>query len=141
MKKTYWWRIMIVFLNLIAVTCAYVILNKTLFGLCENIYSFGNSHGCLDKSAQTIGKPLLFMSLSLLAISPFLFFVRDVVFLKWLRFAIAWFMLAFIFITLVPVSTGGWMNFGPTKESVSIWMGSPFVILSLVQIVWLSRKK
>jgi hypothetical protein len=75
-----------------------------------------------------------------LVVSPALFFVRDTVFLKWLRFAIVWFAVAVVLIVLAPVSTGGWMNFGPTKELVSIWMGALFVVISLVKLAWDSKE-
>ncbi|MDX9856084.1 MAG: hypothetical protein RBS86_04715 [Candidatus Moranbacteria bacterium] len=67
--------------------------------------------------------------------SPFLFFFSDKFFIKWLRFALIWFFLAIVFIALAPVYTGGWMNFGPTKESVSIWMSGLFMAISLGMFV------
>jgi uncharacterized Tic20 family protein len=55
---------------------------------------------------------------------------------KWLKFTIIWFIIDSILVFLAPVSTGGFINFGPTKELVSIWMGVLFVIFSLVLIIW-----
>ena len=141
MGKTYWWRIMLLSVGLVLIGIAYVIENQLLFGFCNNVYYFGDYRGCLDKSSRTVGEPLFILSFSLIAISLFLFFINDKVFLKWLRFALGWIILSVILITLAPVSSGGWMSmFNPTKESVSIWMGSLFVILSLVKIVWDSKK-
>lgn len=120
---------------------AYILGNKLKFGLCENVYTFGGYDGCLDKSSQTIGKPLFFSSVAMLVISLSLFFINDNVFKKWLKFAAAWIILTIIFIFLAPVSTGGFINFGPTKELVSIWMGVLFVIISLVLIIWQSIKE
>ncbi len=83
---------------------------------------------------------MFLLSLSLLVVSLALFFVRDIVFLKWLRFAIVWFAVSVIFIALAPVSTGGWMSFGPTKELVSIWMGALFVVISFMKLLYDSKK-
>lgn len=141
MKKTYWWRIIIISVIFILIGIAYILRNQIQFNICDNIYSFGDYHGCLDKGSQTIGKPLFITSLFLLSISPFLFFISDKAFLKWLRFALTWLVLSFVFIALAPVYRGGWMNIGPTKESISIWMGSLFIIISLIKIIWDSKQK
>jgi fucose 4-O-acetylase-like acetyltransferase len=62
-------------------------------------------------------------------------------FKKWLRFAGVWFAVAAILIAVTPEYQGGWMPISPTKESVSIWMASLFVIISLAKLAWDSRKK
>lgn len=129
------------FVGILLFMITYVIGNKLKFGLCENVYTFGNYEGCLDKSSQITGKPLFFTSVAILVASLFLFFVHDIVFKKWLRFAMVWILLTIVFVMLAPVSTGGFINFGPTKELVSIWMGVLFVIISLVLIIWQSVKE
>lgn len=136
MKKTYWWRIIIVFIDFLLLGISYILRNQHLFGLCDNVYNFSNRLGCLDKLGKFIGEPLFIMTVSLFIISPFLFFISDKIFLKWLSFAFVWIVITIIFVALAPVYTGGWMSFGPTKESISIWMGLLFVILSLVKINW-----
>ena len=124
MGKTYLWRIFVMVLAVVVFGYGYIAVNMDKLNLYNNYID-----------------PLMFLSLSLLAVSPLLFFIRDEVFLKWLRFSLAWFALAAILIALSPEYSGGWgPSFDLTKESVSIWMGTLFVITSLVKITWDSRK-
>jgi hypothetical protein len=123
MKKTYLWRILFLIISIVLFGWGYLVVNSFELGICKKGLS------CFLKYGSYID-PLMFYSISLIAISPFLFFIADNTFLKWLRFALVWILLSIIFIALAPVSTGGWMSFGPTKESVSIWMGSFLVIIS-----------
>ena len=95
----------------------------------------------MDKGALSIGKPLFLYSLFLLAVSPFLFLVRDKAFLAWLRFAGIWTVLTAVFVSLAPVSQGGWLGIGPEKWSVTMVMGWGFLIVSLILLVWQSRKR
>jgi len=135
MKKTYWWRIVVTFLAVFFVTIGYGVFYPSKFGLCVSI------NDCFLNSYKKIfAEPLFFYSFSLLIISLFLFFISDAVFLRWLKFALVWSLFTVIFVILAPVYTGG-MDFGPTKELASLWMGVLFVFLSLGQIVWYSRKK
>jgi hypothetical protein len=131
MQKTYWWRILVLFISGGVVFLGWVYDTY----LC---FSSSSSDCPFDQFRLSIFEPAMF--LSLLATSPFLFFVRDAVFLKWLRFAIVWFVITVLLIVLAPVSTGGRMSFGPTKEFVSMWMGALFVIASLAKLVWDSKK-
>lgn len=139
MQKTYWWRVAVSIIGFILIISSYIFGHKILFSLCDVIgYKI-----CINTTSQIIGKPLFFSSFFLIIISPFLFLISDKIFFKWLKFALVWFVLTIIFITLAPVYTGGWMSFGPTKESVSIWMGTLFVITSLAIIVrekWMVKK-
>jgi hypothetical protein len=128
MKKNYWWRIGLIVLCLIILSMAFI-------GPCNL-----NIEKCLGGDSIFITRTFFHIFLSLFLISPFLFFINDNIFLKWLRFALIWILLSIILIALVPVSTGGWMNFGPTKESVSIWMGSLLFIISLGLISYQSYK-
>ena len=132
MQKTNWWRMVVLFLGMIIFGWGYLVVNAFELGLCDK-------GGRCFLTYGSYVDPLMFLSLFLLIISPMLFFVRDAVFLKWLKFAIAWFALAAIFIALSPVYSGGSIGLNPTKESVSIWMGSLFVIISLAQLFWVSR--
>lgn len=136
MQKTYWWRIAILLIGFILVASSYVFGNKIFFSLCDTT----GSSICISTLSQTVGKPLFISSFFLIITSIFLFFISDKIFLKWLKFALAWFALTIIFIALAPVYTGGWVSFGPTKESVSICMGGLFVLLSVAQILWYWRK-
>lgn len=124
MQKIYWWRFLTVIFSVLVFGYGYIAVNFDGLGIYN---SFVDS--------------LMFLSLSLIVVSPFLFFVRDEVFKKWLRFAGVWFGVAAILIALSPEYSGGWgPSLNPTKESVSIWMASLFVIISLAKITWDSRK-
>lgn len=136
MQKTYWWRTSLLILAIIGVAAGYLIFYPYQYGLCTT----SGGYCIFSALKKTLAEPLFLLSVSLSVVSIFLFFVQDSVFKKWLRFAIAWLVLTAIFVALAPTYTGGWMSFGPTKESVSIWMGSLLVIISLVQLVWESRK-
>lgn len=128
MQKTYWWRASLVAICLVVILGFYI-------STCR--FSFGR---CLGGDSIPLTRMFFHIALSLFFVSSSLFFVRDIVFLKWLRFAIAWFAGTIILVALAPVSTGGWMSFGPTKELVSIWMGGLFVVISFAKLVWDSKK-
>jgi hypothetical protein len=130
MDKTYRWRIALSSASFLILLIAY-----TFF--CESRMS-----RCLWGDSILVTRTIFHFTLSLLVVSPVLFFVRDEVFKKWLRFAGVWFGIAAVLVILTPESSGGWgPSLNPTKESVSIWMASLFVIISLVKIAWDSRKK
>lgn len=117
------------FIGAVVFLWGYFSVNEDKFDLCNyNEYCIFSYNAYVD--------PLMFLSLFTLAISFFLFFISDKIFIKWLKFAASWMGITALFVLLAPVYTGGWMSFGPTKESVSIWMGSLFVILSLIKITW-----
>jgi len=127
MQKTYWWR------NVVIGVCS-LILISAFFVSCEQ--KIGK---CIGGNSIPIVRSLFHFSLAFLITSPLLFFINDNVFLKWFRFALVWFSLAAIFIFFAPVYSGNIVG-NPTKESISIWMGSLFVILSLGQFVWYWNK-
>lgn len=127
MQKTYWWRITTLLFSGSIVFLGWIY---------ETFFCFSYSDNCLlDQYRLSFFEPTILLFLSLSITSFFLFFVDDAIFLKWLRLTIVWFVLAMIIILFVPVYSGGWgANLNPTKESVSIWMGTLFVIISLVLI-------
>ena len=127
---------MVLFIGIIMLVYGYMVVNNEKFGLCKN----ENGKEICILHYNSYIDPMMFFSLAIILISLILFFINDSIFKKWLCFALLWFIFTIILIILAPVSTRGWMNFGPTKELVSIWMGSLFVILSLVQIIWQSWK-
>lgn len=128
MKKTWWWRIMLVGLSAVVLLISYI-------GPCNF-----NFNRCLGGNSIIITRTVFHIFLAVFVISSFLFFVTDKVFLKWLRFSIAWVILSIILIALAPTSSGLWLPMNPTKEFVSIWMAILFVILSLGKIIWNSVK-
>ncbi|EKD58677.1 MAG: hypothetical protein ACD_56C00073G0006 [uncultured bacterium] len=133
MQKTYWWRFVGLFLGLIVLGWGYISINVYEIGICEVAGDcFFKYHKYIDYLMQA--------SLSLIFTSAVLFFVNDFVFKKWLKFAIAWITLATIFIIFAPTSSTQIVG-NPTKESVSIWMGSLFVIISIIQMIVLSKNQ
>ena len=80
---------------------------------------------------KTISEPLFIVSTSVFISSIFTFFISNRLFTRWLIFTIAWLVAAVICIALAPVYTSNILG-GPTKESISIWMGTLFVIISLI---------
>jgi hypothetical protein len=141
MKKTYWWSIAILAFALILFGVSYVLRHQLLFGLCDQVYTTDAYSGCLDKGQRTIGQPLLLLTLALLLVTPFLFFVRDDVFKKWLWFALVWFGISIFFIALAPAYNHGLFSMmNPTKESVSLWMSVLFIPLSIGLLLWSSKR-
>lgn len=136
MQKTYWWRVLILASSMAGLIAGYIVFYPYRVGVCASTEGV-----CwLSSLKKTFAEPLFLLSFFASIVSLFLFFVRDDVFLKWLRFALIWFVVTVIGIALAPVSTGGWMSFGPTKELVSLWMGGLFVFVSFVKLVWDSKK-
>lgn len=110
------------------------------FSPCNEIYSILGYDLCLTATSQSIGKPLFFLATSLFLISPFLFFISDIAFKKWLKFSLIWFGLAVIFIMISPEYQGGWIGIGPEKESVSILMSGLLIIISLGFVLYQKLK-
>jgi len=142
MKKTYLWRILLGLIEIIILGISYIINNQLQFDICENVYSTATYQGCLDQGRDIFGIPLMYLSLSLLSVSPFLFFVRDEVFLKWLRFAAVWFGIAIVLIAVTPEYHAGIFSMmNPTKESVSVLFASLFIPTSLFKLLVDSKRK
>ncbi|MFZ2976088.1 MAG: hypothetical protein WA055_05685 [Candidatus Moraniibacteriota bacterium] len=134
-KKTYWWRILVALLGTILFGWSYLVTNAYELNIChKNSYCFFQYAKYIDQIA--------FYSLFMIIISPFLFFINDKIFLKWIRFAGVWIVLSILAITITPSHSQGILSFGgPSKELVSIWMGALFVILSLAKIALAYRRK
>jgi len=134
MKKTYWWRWGFLATNILIVAVVLIYDNYLCF--------VQDSDSCpFHHIRWSIIQPLFLYSIFLLAVSPFLFLVRDKAFLAWLRFAGIWTVLTAVFVSLAPVSQGGWLGIGPEKWSVTMVMGWGFLIVSLILLVWQSRKR
>lgn len=129
MNKTYWWRIILSCTAMVVLVASYV-------GPCNFKFS-----RCLGGNSIFITRTIFHIFLAILIVSIMLFFVNNIIFLKWLRFAIVWIIFSVFLIAITPEYSGGWMSLNPDKELVSIWMGSLFVILSLIQIIWQSWKE
>lgn len=123
MKKTYWWRVILLVVSFFIIGYWYLAVSIDELGY-YNHYT----------------KPLLFTSISFLLVTPFLFFVRDEAFKKWLWFALVWFGISVFFIALAPAYNHGLFSMmNPTKESVSLWMSVIFIPVSLGFLLWNSK--
>ncbi len=131
MKKTYWWRVGLMVTFVLLLVGAYM-------GYCDYRLS-----RCLWGNHIPAIRTIFHFSLSLLCISPFLFFVTDTLFKKWFWFGVVWIFISIIFIAFTPEYSGSWFIGGPEKESVSVWMASLLLLLSLTFIsyeTWKNRK-
>jgi hypothetical protein len=134
MKKTYWWRILVLLLS----------GGVVISGLYYDSYLCFSSYvkDCLfDKYRLIFIEPAIIFFIALFIVSISLFFINDKVFIKWLRFAMIWVVLSIILIGITPIYSGGWVAINPDKETVSIWMGALFVILSWGKIGWDWRRE
>ena len=134
MKKTYWWRI---------VFCCFSGVIVILGLLYDSLICFPGGRGeCIFSQFRlSIIYPVILLVRSLLLVSPFLFFVRDEVFKKWLWFALVWFGTANFFIAITPEYHAGIFEMmNPTKETVSMFFGILFVPISLGKLAWDSRR-
>lgn len=105
---------------------------------------FGPCHFSLNKclwgNSIMIYRTLFHILLSLMSTSIFTFFISDNIFKKWLRFSLIWFIIDAIFVLLAP-TVSPYFYGGPDKESVSVWMGVLFVIISIIMFIVLTYKE
>ncbi|MFA7208822.1 MAG: hypothetical protein WC120_00905 [Parcubacteria group bacterium] len=127
-KKTYWWKISLFVAALTMLILEYV-------GVCD--FKFGR---CIGGNSIPVIRTSFHLFLAIFIISIFLFFTSDKIFLKWLRFAFIWIVLAVIVIIVTPEYASTGIVSGPNREIVSICMSSLFVIISLIKIIWDSKK-
>jgi len=127
MKKTYWWRMVSLLIGVALIGWGYISMGDYF----NNIFLFRyNSY--VDS--------IMFLSLSIIAVSLVLFFINDNVFMKWFKFALGWILVSLFFISITPEYGGGFLD--PDREQVSIWMSSLFLIISLILIiVWSIKEK
>jgi hypothetical protein len=130
MKKTYWWRVILLISTLFIAVAFYYIPCEQIFGRCTG----GNDMPIIRTSFHFL--------LATIVVSLFLFFANDNIFKKWSIFAITLIILSSILISMTPEYSGGWgPNYNLERESFSIWMAKAFVIISLVLIIWQSIKE
>ncbi len=80
----------------------------------------------------TVIKPMMFLISAILFTSLFTFFISTKTFKRWIIFSTIWMILAALWISQASVRSTGFPSVIPTsKEEVSTWMGSLFVIISL----------
>ncbi|HAI74470.1 MAG TPA: hypothetical protein DCS28_01400 [Candidatus Moranbacteria bacterium] len=129
MQKTYWWRIGLLVASLVILLGSYI-------GQCD--YKIVK---CFGGNSIPITRTVVHFSFAIFAISIFLFFTNNNVFLKWLRFSIVWVSFSIFIISATPEYRHGLFNIDPEKELVSIWLSLLFVIISLGIFVWSWVKK
>ena len=137
MKKKYFWIKVAV---LIGSSCLFlyglISSNAMSLGLC---YVESHVRKCVINYDVNFG-PLIFISIYTLLISPMMFFISEKIFKKWLIFTAIWLVIDVLLIMWAPVTSSYYFG-GPTKESVSIWMGTFFVIISILMFVILTIKE
>lgn len=137
MKNNYWWRVGVLLFGMIGFLIGVGTFYPYKYGLCN--INIGN---CMFVPLKRVfSEPLSIFSVFFLIVSSLLFFISDKIFLRWLRFAIYWAGLAVFFVIVSPVHSGGFVSLSPTKESVSIWMGILFVIISVIMFIVLAIRE
>ena len=107
-------------------------------GICSNI-----EHGlsCFVDFVYLIN-PLTYISLLFAIIFSMMVFVSNYILRKWVNFFIYWVVLETFLIISFPYDYGGWMSFGPTKDLVSLYMSSLFLVISIIMIIiWTIQEK
>lgn len=123
-KKTYWWRCLLLIIPTVILLILYSVPCGHKLARC-----FWGNNNLIRTTFHFFG--------SILVVSPFLFFIKDSIFLKWLRLALVWIVVSIFLIVLIPDQQPGLFSFGgPSKETLSIFFGSLFVIVSLAKIGW-----
>ena len=95
---------------------------------------------CLFEHDSIYGDPLIFGALFLLIVSIFTFLISNTIFKKWLIFTAAWMSFTVILVVLAPAYDYSFFG-GPTKENVSIWMGTLFVFISILMFIIMSVRE
>lgn len=103
----------------------FAMLGFSIFGIGLDYYNI------LD---YKIADALSNLSLSLLVVSFLLLFVREEIFSAWLTLAKWWIPLTFVLIIISPSGGGAFFPAFFSKELTSIWMGSLFVLFTLIII-------
>ena len=129
-KKLLWLKIIGLFIS----TIILIILYFSSCNLKLNRCFWGND--------ILFSRTLFHICLSMGTIFLFSFLISIKTFKKWLTFAAIWFLVDVIWIMKSPVISHYEFDIIPsTKEAVSVWMGSLFVIISLVMFIVLTIKE
>lgn len=129
MKKNYKSRTLLLLLN-ITIVMATLIYDK-YFCFSEK---YKNKCFLLELKDAFI-EPFFYFVISLAVVSVFLFFVQDIVFDRWIKFAIGYTIIAWLIIFSTPVSVQSFNPISIERYNVSIWMSGLFLIISLILIV------
>jgi hypothetical protein len=129
MKIVRWIKIGLILLPLAVLVSAYL-------GPCNSSIA-----KCFFGNYILVARTLVHFSLALLIMTPIVFFVSNYVMIRWIYFSVLWFLISGFLIFITPVSTGGWVSFGPEKFFVSMFMSSLFVVVSTAKLIWDVRKE
>jgi len=132
MEKTHWWRIVVFFI------CGTFVFLGWFYetSLC---FPGGVGECPLYRIRMTLIDPFLIIFSFFFLVSPVLFFVRDKVFLRFLRFSGIWFALGLFPILASPVQTHGFLPLPPTRDIVAFWVGALFVPSALLFLFFASK--
>jgi hypothetical protein len=130
MKKTYWWKIIMIGSVGLFMVWAY-------FNPCEHRLS-----RCIGGEGMFIVRTMFHFSIPVLTSSLVLLFLSASVSKKWLKFAAGWIIFSMIIILLTPASIGGYVSVVPEREVVSFFINILFLIISLILITfWTIKEK
>ena len=129
MISNYWKKIILTVLALAIVIFSYL-------WSCD-----GSVQKCLYGNSILFTRTVFHLSLAFLSVASFLFFVCDAVFLKWLRFTGIWFLSTILFIMITPEYSNNILALGMTKKPISLTMSALFLPVSLVWLLWDSKRK
>jgi len=134
------YKILVVVIALISCILNYIFFNAYYFNLCSSdvVCIVGDWY----RVRESIFEPVFIMSLSILFTSLFTFFISTKTFKRWIIFSTIWMILAALWISQASVRSTGFPSVIPTsKEEVSTWMGSLFVIISLGMFVVMTLRE
>lgn len=135
MKK---YNLAIFLLSLLGVAVGYGIVYPEKIGLC----ALGDKTCIFSFPIFTLGHPLFFLSLSILAISAVLYFVREELFRAWGKFALWFIPLSIVLVYLAPIQSSDWI-FPLDKKLTASLLARLFFLVSLLIITiksWRLRK-
>lgn len=116
-KKTWWWRVSLLLISLI--------LSFVYFSINTGELKSGSY---LDMFALFI--------FFLVIISPFTFFINDMVFLGWVKFSLGWIAIAAVIFAFTPTVRNDYMHYSPVRDDVANWMSRLYLALSCLKIIW-----
>ena len=118
----------------------YVVFNAYQLGICTS------DAVCLfdgwRRTRESVFEPMFIMSLSLFITAFVGFFISQKIIKTWFSFFVLWFAISILWIVLAPIQTNKMIDV-PTKEVVSTFMGTLFVIISLIMfavMTWRERR-
>lgn len=107
-----------------------LVLDPYILGLCRN----NNTYCFFNDLSHSVGKPLFFISLSLVLITLLATFFDDKIYKLWSKFTYAWIPLSLVLIFLIPEYSNTLLPI--ERDTVSLTMSVLFFIISLAIITF-----